>query len=149
MATARAQALAELQRAANENVAIATTFNNTTNVCTTVGHGYANGDVIKFATDNTLPAELSAGVDYFVRDVAGNGYKVAATRGGSEIDFTDDGTGNHTSQEVSMTPGTNHAAIIQHKIGWLRPTDGTKSDVKLTENGKKEVARLTAAGYLT
>ncbi len=57
---------------------------------------YENGDIVQFATDGTLPAGLTAGTDYYVRDVTTATFKVATSGTGAAIDITDTGTGTHT-----------------------------------------------------
>lgn len=73
-----------------------------TDVITLNGHGFANGDTVKFSA-LTGGAGLSTGTVYFVRDRAANTFKLAATAGGVAIDFTTDitaGTIAETSNEL-------------------------------------------------
>lgn len=76
------------------------TVNDTTNEFTAIGEGipsgYGNGSIVRMLTTGTLPAPLVNNTRYFMRDVAGDVFKVAATSGGAEIDLTDDGTGSFT-----------------------------------------------------
>ena len=60
-----------------------------TDLITATGHAFANGNQIGFQSI-AGGAGLTAGTTYFVRDVAGNDFKVAATSGGAAIDFTTD-----------------------------------------------------------
>jgi hypothetical protein len=60
-------------------------------------HGLVIGDEVRFAnTGGGLPAELTAGVLYYVVDVASTTqFKVSATAGGSAITYAGAGTGTH------------------------------------------------------
>ena len=60
-----------------------------TDLITATGHPFANGDQIGFQSI-TGGEGLTDGTTYFVRDVAGNDFKVAATSGGAAINFTTD-----------------------------------------------------------
>ena len=57
---------------------------------------FADGDIVYFETTGTLPAGLTAITPYYVRDIATNSLKVAASGTGAAIDITDTGTGTHT-----------------------------------------------------
>jgi len=67
-----------------------------TNVLTAVGVSSGpfplkNGDPVKFRA-LTGGTGLTAGTQYFARDVSGDTFKVATTPGGAEVDFTIDVT---------------------------------------------------------
>lgn len=66
------------------------------NVCTSAGHGLSDGDCVNVKTATTLPAGLSALTPYFIISATANTFKLSATKGGTEIDITDTGTGIHT-----------------------------------------------------
>lgn len=66
-----------------------------TDVITSAGHGLSDGDVLLLTTSNALPAGLSAGTPYFVRDKTTDTFKLSATSGGAAIDLTTAGTGVH------------------------------------------------------
>ena len=72
-----------------------TDINAGTNVITIAGHGLLDTDQIKFTTADTMPANLTSGTTYYVRDKTTNTFKVAAASGGTAIDI-DQGTGPHT-----------------------------------------------------
>ena len=67
----------------------------TSDVITSAGHGLNNGDVLLLTSSTTLPAGLSSGTPYYVRDKTTDTFKLAATAGGAAIDITDTGTGTH------------------------------------------------------
>lgn len=60
-----------------------------TDVITAADHAFQNGDTVKFLS-LTGGAGLTAQTTYYVRDVTSTTFKVAATAGGSAIDFTTD-----------------------------------------------------------
>ncbi|HYP40426.1 MAG TPA: hypothetical protein VEX13_08690 [Chloroflexia bacterium] len=62
------------------------------------GHTYVNGDALYLETTGTLPAPFAIDRAYYVRDVLGSTFKLAATPGGAAIGATTTGTGTHTSQ---------------------------------------------------
>lgn len=71
-----------------------------TNLLTSVGHGMAAGDPVRFTSDTTLPAGLAAGTTYYViaSGLTADAFKVSAALAGSEVDITDAGTGTHSAQ---------------------------------------------------
>lgn len=59
-------------------------------------HGYSAGDVVTVldaGAGSVLPTGLTEGTEYFVVNVSGDTFKLAATSGGSAIDLTSDGGG--------------------------------------------------------
>ena len=79
-----------------------TDINASTNVITIASHGLSDGDAIKFSTSDTMPANLTAGTTYYVRDKTSNTFKVAASSGGVAIDI-DQGSGTHTIYKKDVT----------------------------------------------
>lgn len=55
-----------------------------------------NGQAVLVSSTGTLPAPLEADTYYYVINISSGYCKLALTRGGSEIDITDTGTGNHS-----------------------------------------------------
>lgn len=77
------------------------TADSSTDILTAVGHSYSNGDPVRvWNTGGALPTGLSANTDYYVRDVSGDTFKLAATSGGSAIDITGNGTGTSFVGEI-------------------------------------------------
>lgn len=72
-------------------------FANATSICTSNGHGFRDGDVVRLSSAGTLPDGLLATVNYFVKVINVNTFylyldsefKTLATA-------ADDGTGNHS-----------------------------------------------------
>lgn len=83
------------------------TFNATTNVCTLATHSWPNGTPVRFSGAGTQPAEITAGVTYFVTNAAAGTFQMATTlenaRNGVAIDLTTAGSG-----VLAVTPVTGH-----------------------------------------
>ena len=79
-----------------------TDINASTNVITIASHGLSDGDAVKFSTADTMPANLTAGTTYYVRDKTTNTFKVAAASGGTALDI-DQGSGTHTIYKKDVT----------------------------------------------
>lgn len=72
------------------------TADSTTNILTSTMTLLADGHSLRVTnTGGTLPSPLVAGTPYFVRDLSGNTFKLAATSGGAAIDLTTNGTGTN------------------------------------------------------
>jgi hypothetical protein len=73
-----------------------------TDVITVTGHRFANGNSVQVKNvGGALPPPLTANTTYFVRDVSGDTFKLAATPGGAVIDLiTNNGTGTHSIKSV-------------------------------------------------
>jgi uncharacterized phiE125 gp8 family phage protein len=85
------------------------TANATTDVCTCAGRVFTSGQRVRLRNaDGALPTGLAEATDYYVRDVSGNTFKLAATSGGTAIDITGAGTGTHY---VGLVPEYIIAAI--------------------------------------
>lgn len=74
-----------------------------TDLINATAHGLVANDIVEFSTDDTLPAPLSIGTDYYV--IAGgltaDVFKVSLTLGGTAVNITDTGTGNHEFVKVN------------------------------------------------
>ncbi|KKK62801.1 hypothetical protein LCGC14_3000700, partial [marine sediment metagenome] len=73
-------------------------------------HGLVANNEIQFTTDDTLPVPLLADTVYWVRNETANTFKVALSPGGTAIDITTSGVGNHTI--VSREFGNNPALCV-------------------------------------
>jgi hypothetical protein len=90
-----------------------------TDIFSSTAHGFSSGDAVVLRTGLTPGAPLAAGTVYFVRDVATNTFKVAATVGGAAINITSDGSGVvsklSTAESLTLTgvaPLTKPGEII-------------------------------------
>jgi hypothetical protein len=61
------------------------------------GHGFSAGDSVSFTTGGTLPTGITAGTPYYViaAGLSTNEFRIAATVGGSAINFTGTAAGTH------------------------------------------------------
>ncbi len=75
---------------------ISPTFTNATNIVNANAHGLINGTRVVITATGGIPTGLAVDTNYYVRDATANTFKIAATPGGAEIDFTTDGTPAHT-----------------------------------------------------
>ena len=89
------------------NTAKTVTFDNTTDLVTaSTDHGFTDGMPIQFRDGGsaTIPTGLAFNTVYYVRDITGTTqFKVAATPGGTAINFTDDGAGTITTAAYVTT----------------------------------------------
>lgn len=86
----------------------------TNNLLTSNAHGLNVGDLLRFTTSGTLPAGLSLLTDYYVISTTTNTFAVSATKGGSSVTLTDDGSGTHTFHlkgKVVMADGYQNIKI--------------------------------------
>lgn len=75
-----------------------------TDVCTSSGRTPASGDRVRLTNSGgLLPLGLAPLTDYFVRDVSGSTFKLAATSGGSAINLLGAGAGTHFLGELPPT----------------------------------------------
>jgi hypothetical protein len=83
----------------------------TTDLITADAHGFVNTDTVvvwDLGAGSVVPTGLTEGTVYFVRDVAGDTFKLALTSGGTAIDLTSDGAGliQRITVEVFAGQGT-------------------------------------------
>jgi uncharacterized phage protein gp47/JayE len=78
------------------NAPTCTISDATPGVVTLNNHGLVNGDVVSFATTNTLPAPLAPNMPYYVVAAAANTFEVSSTSGGAAIPTTTAGAGTHS-----------------------------------------------------
>ncbi len=69
--------------------------NASTEVITSDHHGFVNDNEILVISTDTLPGGLSDIVTYFVISATTNTFQVSLTLGGSAVDITSTGTGQH------------------------------------------------------
>lgn len=81
------------------------TADNTNETITLAAHGLTDGKVVHFAnTGGGLPAGITAKTIYYVRDATANTFKITATRGGSALDITTNGTGTNSVYSTFLAP---------------------------------------------
>lgn len=104
---------------------VSVTLDGTANTVTLATHGMEDGRPVILG--GTLPAELTAGTVYYVRDSATNTFKLAATPGGSLIDFT----GNGTSVTIGKGLVENTDYVVDAKLGRVRFTAARTTNITL------------------
>lgn len=76
------------------------TFANAADVWTLTAHGLNDGERVTLTSAGTLPAGYAAATDYYVVASTANTFQLSETHGGTAVDGTDDGTGDHTFKTV-------------------------------------------------
>ena len=101
----------------------AVTFTTGTNVVNLTGHGYSNGDLVGFsaATGGALPASVTPGLLYYVRNIAATTFQISASSTSSVIVFATAGT-----PVCSVTKGLVKSEIDSQVAGnWVVNWDDT------------------------
>jgi hypothetical protein len=78
------------------------------------GHGFSAGDSVSFTTGGTLPTGITAGTPYYViaAGLSTNEFRIAATAGGSAINFTGTTTGTHNVHRNPPGAANSVVALI-------------------------------------
>lgn len=79
-----------------------TNINISTNIITIAGNDYEVGTRVLVSTSGSLSTDLTAGAVYFVVYKSTDDIKISATPGGSEVNFTSQGTGTYTFTELTL-----------------------------------------------
>lgn len=85
------------------------TADASTDVITCASHGFNDGDQVRVESAGTLPAGLSDTTLYYVISSTASTFKVSTTKGGSQVDITDAGTGTFYVtglQDIKAKDGT-------------------------------------------
>jgi hypothetical protein len=77
-----------------------------------------NGQKVRFSTTGTMPAGLTAGIDYFVVNAGSSTFQVSSTLGGTPVNFTTNGTGT-----LSYTPTFLVSSEVNRVCTATDPTD--------------------------
>ena len=123
---------------------------SSTDVLTATGSSYSNGDQV-FIPNLTGGAGLSANTIYFIRDVSGATFKLAATLGGAAINFTTDLTaGNISKVCTGLISGAATVSGVFLCNLTATNADGTSAALVLTIGiaaAAASSALLTNSGY--
>jgi hypothetical protein len=103
---------------------------------------YANGTPVTFASGglvrpNNLPSPLQQDTIYYVRDLSGKTFKVAATPGGAAIDLTNVGTGMESFSNATVPSGWKFSGIE------FAPTSGHFMFNEIIVGGGRETSPLS------
>lgn len=104
------------------------TVNATTDVVTSGGRAFRNGERVRVSTTGTLPGGLAVDTDYYVvnADATGATFKLSATSGGSAIDLTTAGTGTHYFGRLPSLAKAAVRLMTAHLYEMRKPTiEGT------------------------
>ena len=108
------------------------TFDNANDRIDKTGHGFANGDIIRFETSGTMPSGVFTSRQYTVRDSAANTFKLSSYSGGTAIEFSDNGTGIFAVGKVLGRVGDSILSVVE-----LGPVDADRIvGTKLTFKGR-------------
>lgn len=86
--------------------AASVTADSSTDTITYNSHGLSNGDVVRFG--GTAPTGLNTSSWYYVVSAAANTFQVSLTRGGSAINFSDNGASVTVRKAMTVTTATAH-----------------------------------------
>ncbi len=75
-------------------VSISSVATSDSSITTTEKHWFNDGDPVELTSTGTLPAGLSSGTTYYADRI--NDTKIKLTSGGSQVTFSDTGTGSHS-----------------------------------------------------
>lgn len=110
------------------------TTDQTTEICTCTGHGLSDGDVVHVANSGGgLPGGLATLTTYYIRDKTTDTFKLTATRGGSAIDITTNGSGTHSLYNKFALPTSVGRTRIGAGTGTV-VASGVDADVDLAGN---------------
>jgi hypothetical protein len=66
---------------------------------------FSSGELVKYETTGTVVNPLVSGNSYYVYPINANRFTLSSTQGGSTIDLTDNGVGNHTFENTTAAFG--------------------------------------------
>jgi hypothetical protein len=99
-----------------------------TDVVTSGGRVFRDGERVQAQTTGTLPTGLSADTDYYVVSASATGdtFKLSATSGGSAIDITSAGSGTHYFGKLPRLARAGVKLLAAHWYEMRKPTvEGT------------------------
>jgi len=120
-----------------------------TGIITAVAHGLKLNQIVKVASDDTLPEGLSASSYYFVVEITTNTFKLALEKDGVPVSITDTGTGNHTftiqgAQNPCFVDGFRHIELE------LDSNEATNAfTVKIAVSDQEEMPNFNSAASET
>lgn len=106
------------------------------------GHGLLDGDAIHIETADTMPSGLFEYLTYYVVNRSANSFSIALTPGGTEIDFTDGGSGTHTVYKALLVTLPTASANTSRLINVVK-TDSNVNRVVIDGEGAEQIAGVT------
>jgi hypothetical protein len=124
-----------------------TDINITTNIITITGHSFSDNDLVSFSTTDTLPGGLVAGVYYHIITATTDTFQVSATQGGSAVNITSVGVGNHTiTREGQRTLVNDYLYSMEI---WEINGAGSYLQMLIDSMGRQEIMDLWNANNYT
>lgn len=111
-------------------------------------HAYENGDRVVF-TGSPLPAEITAGTTYYVRNKGTNDFELATTLGGSAFAFSTAGTGSTITPTIGAytywRDGTGMSyPNVRVLTPWMPETSGSYPNAAISVPGCSFPASITS-----
>ncbi|MCX6856354.1 MAG: immunoglobulin domain-containing protein [Verrucomicrobia bacterium] len=124
---------------------IAFTVNPQSDTMTSVGeHRLAKGGIVRVSSYGILPGGLSAGVDYYVTDVAARSFRLSNTVDGPPVNITDIGTGVHTVDGQGSEKRVGSSALIFTAESATFPASDGNGKIKIRIEAQPGTGPITA-----
>jgi len=134
---------------------VAANVNFVSDTFTSTAHGLSNGHLVSISSGGTLPAGLSAAINYYVITSTTNTFQLSLTPGGAAVNMTSAGAGTHTVELVKVAFNVNAAnfraenpRFINSSVGMHFTSNATNVEV-FDPTFSAAVTRFTAATALT
>ena len=124
------------------------TITNASPAVITVANAPVSGTVVTFSTTGTLPSGITAGTQYFVRNLSSTTFNISTTPSGSLINTSSAGSGTHTATFPGQVPYFTTSAGSP-TINVLFPNHGYSFGSTFTVNIPTTVGGLTLYGTYT
>ena len=127
----------KVETSTDAKVQIAFTVTTSSNTITALGHTLDDDDTVKFITSDTLPAGLSTTTTYYVigSNTDAGTFKVSTTKGGSEVDITNTGTGTHKFKVFARFFGSRVTLSGLNTSGGFAPRVGQTFTANVGDSG--------------
>ena len=124
------------------------TITNASPTVITVANAPVSGTVVTFSTTGTLPSGITAGTQYFVRNLSSTTFNISTTPSGSLINTSSTGSGTHTATFPGQVPYFT-TSTGSPTINVLFPNHGYSFGSTFTVNIPTTVGGLTLYGTYT
>lgn len=88
------------------------TVDDTTDIFTSNNHGLANGNRVLVSSTTTLPTGISTNTIYFVINSTTNTFQLSTSSGGSAVDLSSTGSGEHQFHITFRLPDLRGSVIV-------------------------------------
>ena len=124
------------------------TITNASPAVITVASAPVTGTVVTFSTTGTLPTGITAGTQYFVRNINSTTFNISATPAGSLINTSSAGSGTHTATFPGQVPYFT-TANASPTISVLFPNHGQSVGSTFSVTVPTTLGGLTLSGLYT